>query len=124
MDKIGDLVEVILYVQDMNRMVAFYRDKLGLEVRSPRDRSDYATEFWVEMETGSCTLVLHGGGGEVVGEYAPKIVFGVSDIERLRETLLARGVKLGGTRSPAEGVLVVDGVDLEQNKFSLEEHTR
>ena len=35
MAAIGDLMEVILYVQDMNSQVSFYRDTLGLDVKQP-----------------------------------------------------------------------------------------
>jgi catechol 2,3-dioxygenase-like lactoylglutathione lyase family enzyme len=42
----------IKFVDDMDRAVAFYRDKLGLRVRS-------ASPYWSEFETGSVTLALH-----------------------------------------------------------------
>jgi catechol 2,3-dioxygenase-like lactoylglutathione lyase family enzyme len=43
------------------------------------------------------------------------------DIEAERERLLASGVELGEIRSPADGVLVVDGRDPEGNPFHLEQ---
>jgi catechol 2,3-dioxygenase-like lactoylglutathione lyase family enzyme len=67
-------MEVILYVQDMNAQVAFYRDVLGLKVRQPQQVGDYSDVYWLELETGPCVLALHGGGKRRFGG-CPKIVF-------------------------------------------------
>ncbi len=112
--------EVILYVEDMNAQVVFYRDKLGLEVTSPKRKEDYADEMWVTLSTGDCTLALHGGGHRRFGEDAPCIVFRVASVPTAREVLRRRGVVTSAIRSAAPGVLVCDGKDPEGNKFSLE----
>ncbi|MGH2522133.1 MAG: VOC family protein [Anaerolineales bacterium] len=91
---VGELMEVILYVQEMNAQVAFYRDRLGLEVSNPAGLADYSREFWVTLKTGECTLVLHGGGQRRLGADSPKIVFGVNDIHAARAELAGRGVQL------------------------------
>jgi predicted enzyme related to lactoylglutathione lyase len=122
MGTLGELMEVILYVQDMAGQVAFYRDRLGLRVKQPRDLADYSGEFWVELDTGACTLVLHGGGRRRLAEDTPKIVFRVADIHAAREELAGREVALGPARSPAPGVWVCDGKDPEGNPFSIEQH--
>ena len=116
----GELMEVILYVQDMDAQVSFYRDLLGLEVREPLDQGDWTGVHWVELETGSCTLALHAGGQRRLGADAAKIVFRVSDVPAARRHLLQRGVPMGDIRSPAPGVQVADGVDPEGNRFSIE----
>lgn len=116
----GDLMEVILYVQDMDAQVSFYRDLLGLRVKEPQDQDDWAGVHWVEMKTGSCTLALHAGGQRRLGDDAPKIVFRVPDVPAARHALLERGVPMGEIRSPAPGVQVADGVDPEGNRFSIE----
>lgn len=118
---VGPLTEVIVHAKDMNAQVAFYRDKLGLTVTYPAGRSDYASDAWVTFDTGACTLALHDGRPD----HAPPVVrftFGVSDIRAAREELLGRGVEIGEVRSPAPGVLVVDGKDPEGNVFALEHH--
>jgi catechol 2,3-dioxygenase-like lactoylglutathione lyase family enzyme len=115
-----ELMEVILYVHDMPAQVTFYRDKLGLCVKEPQGAQDYGGIYWVEFDTGACTLVLHGGGERRMGKDAPKVVFRVGDIEAARQALLERGVPLGKVRSPAPDVYVCDGVDPEGNKFSIE----
>lgn len=116
----GELMEVILYVQDMGAQVSFYRDLLGLEVKEPRGEGEWAGVHWVELDTGSCTLALHAGGQRRLGDDAPKIVFRVSDVPGARQELVRRGVPMGKVRSPASGVQVSDGADPEGNKFSIE----
>jgi predicted enzyme related to lactoylglutathione lyase len=116
----GELMEVILYVQDMDAQVSFYCDLLGLTVREPLDRGDWTGVHWVELETGSCTLALHVGGQRRLGADAPKIVFRVLDVPAARRQLVQRGVPMGEIRSPAPGVQVADGVDPEGNRFSIE----
>lgn len=116
----GELMEVILYVQDMGAQVSFYRDLMGLEVREPGLVEDWTGVQWVELETGSCTLALHVGGQRRQGKDAPKIVFRVADVPGARNELVRRGVPMGEVRSPAPGVEVSDGVDPEGNRFSIE----
>ena len=116
----GELMEVILYVQDMGAQVSFYRDLLGLKVKEPPGQDDWADVHWVEMETGACTLALHAGGQRRLGDDAPKIVFHVADVPAARQALLRRGVPMGEIRSPAPGVQVADGADPEGNRFSIE----
>ena len=114
------LIEIIVYVQDMNAQVAFYRDNFGLEVLYPSNLTNYADEFWVTLNTGACVLALHGGGQKRFGDEAPKLVFGVDDIHAARAELVKRGVKIGDVRPAAPGVWVCDGENPEGNKFSIE----
>lgn len=107
---------MIFFVQDMNRQVAFYRDTLGLRLRSPQGMHDFSGVRWVELDTGSCTLALPAGGKGRIGEDAPRIVFWVADINAARNELLQRGVQLGQVRPAAPGIQVCDGVDPEGNK--------
>ena len=120
--RIGEIMEVILYVEDMNGQVSFYRDKFGFEIKNPAGLDDYSSEFWVELDTGNCSLALHAGGKRRFGEDAPKFVFRVEDILAARQLLLDQEVEMGEIRSAAPGVWVCDGVDPEGNKFSIESH--
>ncbi|MBL8057355.1 MAG: VOC family protein [Anaerolineales bacterium] len=113
------LIEVIVYVRDMARAVAFYRDGLGLRVTYPAGRADYGGEPWVTLDTGACVLALHAGGGEP-GASPAKIVFGVADVHAARAALLAWGIRLGEVRPAAPGVWVCDGRDPDGNPFALE----
>ena len=121
-NKIGDLMEIIIYVEDMNRQVSFYRDQLGFKVVTPQESGDYGKEFWVELDTGVCSLALHAGGKKRFGEDAPKFVFRVQDILAARMQLINQQVEMGEIRSAAPGVWVCDGADPEGNKFSIESH--
>jgi lactoylglutathione lyase len=46
----------IVFVSDMARSVAFYRDVVGLPLR-------FESPGWTEFDTGSATLALHSGDG-------------------------------------------------------------
>ena len=46
------LTHAILFVADMDKAVAFYRDTFGLTLK-------FATPFWSEFDTGTTTLALH-----------------------------------------------------------------
>jgi lactoylglutathione lyase len=46
---------VVVYVSDMQRSVAFYRDVLGLPMK-------FTSPGWTEFVAGSTTLALHGAG--------------------------------------------------------------
>jgi predicted enzyme related to lactoylglutathione lyase len=123
MSALDGLAKVILYVRDMDAQVQFYRDRLGLAVKQPSRLSDYSQEFWVEFDTGACSLVLHGGGQGRLGEDSPKLAFNVHDIQATREGLVQAGVQLGAIRSPAPGIFVCDGLDPEGNRFSIDSHS-
>ena len=117
-----DIMEIILYVEDMNAQVEFYTKKLGFKVTYPQGIDEYVDQMWVTLDTGACTLALHGGGKRRFGQDAPKFVFRVDDILAVREELLRLGVVLGEVRSAAPGVWVCDGEDAEGNKLSIESH--
>jgi catechol 2,3-dioxygenase-like lactoylglutathione lyase family enzyme len=120
MIKFGPIIEVILYVEDMDSQVQFYRDTLGLSLSYPQELEDYSDQMWVTFDTGICTLALHCGGGRDFGRDAPKFVFEVKNVESTRQFLLDRGVLLGEIRTAAPGVSVCDGEDPEGNNFSIE----
>ncbi len=116
----GELMEIVLYVQDMNRMVSFYQDTLGLAIKEPEGIKDFRDFYEVVFNTGACSLRLHAGGRRQAGEEAPKIVFWVENVHTVRHILLEKGVELGEVRSPALELLICDGRDPEGNVFSLE----
>ena len=93
-----------------------------IEVKFPKETSNYGEEFWVELDCGPCTLALHTGGKRRFGADAPKIVFRVGDILAARQELTDQEVEMGEIRSAAPGVWVSDGIDPEGNKFSIESH--
>ncbi len=120
---VGELMEVIVHVKDMNSQVVFYRDTLGLRVSYPAGAQDYSKEGWVTLETGRCALALHSGGRTRLSESpSHRIVFRTQDIQAARNQLLRKGVQAGEIRSPAPEVQVFDARDPEGNAFSIESH--
>src|SRR5688572_29432019 len=100
---IQGLMRVIVYVQNMEAQVKFYRDVLGLNVVSPLI-DDYSQECWVVLNAGMAEVVLHGGGQKRLGADTPKMVFEVDDIETVRTKLIQHGVNMDEIFSPAPGV--------------------
>jgi predicted enzyme related to lactoylglutathione lyase len=114
------LAEVILYVENMQEMVEFYRDAMGLSIKNPAKLTDFRHEEWVEFQTGTCSLCLHSGGKRRLGRDAPSFVFRVSDMEVARDELCERGVPMDEPHMVAPNVWICGGEDPEGNRFSIE----
>ena len=54
----------IVYVSDMQRSVAFYRDVLGIPLR-------FESPSWTEFATDGATLVLHAAEASAAGKEDP-----------------------------------------------------
>ena len=120
MSVIQGLTKAILYVKDIDTQVNFYRDQLGLEVKSSLSIDGRSDKQWVEFATGECTLVLHGNLDKQLGEDRPKLAFRVDDFETAYKTLTERGVKLSSIRSPSPGLKIAEGLDPEGNPFTID----
>jgi catechol 2,3-dioxygenase-like lactoylglutathione lyase family enzyme len=107
------LVEVVLYVRDMERAIRFYRDTLGLEL-------DVASEAWTTFRTGECTLALHATERREPGMGEPDPTFVVSDAAAERARLAGAGVDVTELREPVAGLSVFDARDPDGNRFSVE----
>jgi len=86
--RIRHVVETALYVDDMDRAVAFYRDVLELELIR---RSG---EEWSQLAAGSVQVGLHGAGS---GPIRPggTLAFTVEDLDATKVKLVERGVVVG-----------------------------
>jgi predicted enzyme related to lactoylglutathione lyase len=76
---------VIVYVKDMKKCIAWYRDVLGLAC-------SHESEYWSEFRTEGTTLALHPGAdgkGRDTG-----ISFNVGNVDDTVNALRARGVKI------------------------------
>ncbi len=81
-----DLAYTIVYVDDVERSTAFYRDVLGITV-------DYAVNGWTPFKSNGASLVLHPKTGDsAVGNGRVRVSFRVDDIEHTYRDLSARGV--------------------------------
>ncbi|MEZ5977510.1 MAG: VOC family protein [Planctomycetota bacterium] len=83
----------IVFVSDMDRSVAFYRDTLGLPLR-------FESPEWTEFATDGATLALHASDGTSGGVDARTSPAGrcrpglsVSDIDAFHERMTAAGVR-------------------------------
>jgi predicted enzyme related to lactoylglutathione lyase len=90
-----------LNVRDLNRGIAFYRDILGFKLLYQMDEMG-----WCELETevpgvnvGLSQVEEAGGKGGAT------LTFGVSDIERARRQLEAKGVGFDGPTNVIEGMV-------------------
>jgi lactoylglutathione lyase len=84
---------VIVFVSDMARSVAFYRDVLGLPLRFESDK-------WTEFETPGTTLALHladaPSGAAISADAIPAgqchLGFSVDDLDAFHQEMVAKGV--------------------------------
>lgn len=116
MATIDRLHEVILYVEDIERMATFYETSFELTVAEGSRKHGF-----LRYDTGEASLCLHDGGSAEAVPGAPKVVFAVADLETARSSLERAGVEMGPIRSPTPTVRVCDGLDPEGNVFSIEE---
>jgi predicted enzyme related to lactoylglutathione lyase len=85
---IDGVVGVIIWTDDLERLVAFYRDVLGLTPHSVRPH--FVAFKWGEMRL---SLGRHAQvSGPAKDPYRIMINLGVADIHRTYATLVARGV--------------------------------
>jgi predicted enzyme related to lactoylglutathione lyase len=115
MASIETLSEVILYVENLEEMVEFYTETIGLDIASGAPEHGF-----VAFDTGDCHLCLHAGRDGDIGPYAPKFVFEVEDVAATREVLAEKGVSVGEVREAGPGSVVCDAEDPEGNSFSIE----
>jgi predicted enzyme related to lactoylglutathione lyase len=83
---------VIKYVADMDTAVAFFRDRVGLELR-------FQSPGWTEFATGETTLALHAASDSHPAGSA-SIGFGVDDIDSFYSAAKSDGVEF--TAEPTE----------------------
>ena len=93
---IEGVVGVIIWTEDLDRLVGFYRDTLGLTSHSVQPN-------FVAFKWGDMRLSI-GRHSEVRGQTAEPhrimVNLGVSDIRKAHESLKARGVRF--TRPPEQ----------------------
>jgi catechol 2,3-dioxygenase-like lactoylglutathione lyase family enzyme len=101
---------IVLFTRDMPGMIAFYGDVLGLPL--VKDEAG-----WKEFDANGCTIALHNGSSQV-GQRPPKIGFWAANVPAARDTLLARGAKLGKVMSGG-GLTRCEGKDPDGNPYSI-----
>ena len=105
--------QVILYVNDMARSLAYYRDALGLAVTF--DGGDY----WMTLDAGGTSLALHPGGSGLASGDRTGISLMVDDLESCRAEANARGAGFGEVVNPHPGVTFCEAKDPDGNPVFL-----
>jgi catechol-2,3-dioxygenase len=100
------LKRVILFARDLETLTAFYRDVIGLEIRSGSPK-----EGWVDFGT----LALHRGTPR---PGSTKISFHSSEVRKTREELVKRGATFGKVKDFGD-LALCDGKDPEGNLTQL-----
>jgi lactoylglutathione lyase len=84
---------VIVFVSDMDKSVAFYRDVLGFPLK-------HQSHKWTDFDTGETTLALHlAEAGEDAHSHATmpaghcRVGLTVPDLDAFHQELVAKGVK-------------------------------
>ena len=118
----ASLYQLMLMVGDMAKMVAFYRDAVGLEVVFPSDApvDGYASVNWVQLAAGETRLALHGGG-EPQGSGAATLSFKVDDVAALYRNLKQKGFEIDAPQELGPGVMVAKALDPEGNRLSFDQ---
>ena len=116
---------IMLFVQNIDNLKAFYVTMLGLEIVEETSPS------WLLLNAGTCNIGLHKIGAEYIEENQEeytfdnntKIVFEIEgDIHIYRKELLSKGIKLNDVMSwDNYPYLLCDGEDPEGNIFQLKE---
>lgn len=117
--QLSTLTYVILYVKDIAKATEFYKEKLGMKIKVD-------SPGWVEIETGTTTLALHGIENPAAKpkEGNPELTFAVENVYDAHESLAKSGVKF--THEPHEVCDAGDKVgisaafnDLDGNNLSI-----
>ena len=86
------LTYAIKYVGDMDLAIAFYRDKIGLEMK-------FESPFWSEFATGETVLALHPAS-EANEAGSVELGFAVDDLREFYERRVELGIEF--TREPKD----------------------
>jgi predicted enzyme related to lactoylglutathione lyase len=107
-------VKFLLWVEDMDRAIAFWKTAVGLGSR-------LETPHWTELIHGTTVIALHGGGDAAFLQTG--LGLQVADVEAACREIGEAG---GTVRNPPvlrerEGIKLADVTDTEGNGFALSE---
>ncbi|MDJ0942289.1 MAG: VOC family protein [Kiloniellales bacterium] len=101
----------MIFVSDLDKQAAYYRDRLGLTVLEER-------EGWVEFDAGGCSIALHRGRRK------PRLDFVTTEpLDQVRDGLTIRGAKLQEIKQDAL-CRYCRGRDAEGNPFQISTEKR
>jgi catechol 2,3-dioxygenase-like lactoylglutathione lyase family enzyme len=86
----------IYFTRQIDEMVSFYRDTMGMKVEKPPRALDFAEEDWVQLSSGGVEIAIHRAGNPGCPDRnRNKLVFVVGDVAATREKLAELGVRMG-----------------------------
>jgi catechol 2,3-dioxygenase-like lactoylglutathione lyase family enzyme len=112
----------MIFAKDMERMTAFYRDGIGLELVAER-----SSDWWVEFQAGAAMLALHQVSPDIAdcieittppeprSNTPIKLGFETADLEATRAHLIEHGAIMFEPRRWG----TCDGLDPEGNVFQI-----
>jgi catechol 2,3-dioxygenase-like lactoylglutathione lyase family enzyme len=101
----------ILFVADMDKAVAFYRDVMGLPVQ-------FQSPFWSEFDTGAVTLALHPAS-DASRPGRVQLGFATADLPGVYAARGANGLVFSAPPVDEHGALLSRIVDSEGAEVSL-----
>ena len=102
---------IVVYVRNMKKSVAFYRDTLGLPCL-------YDSECWSEFSTGGATLALHQSDTATPRDTG--ISFNVGNVDDTIRALTARRVKIVRPAAPvSDDIRCASFADPEKNVLGI-----
>ncbi len=103
----------LVFVRDMQRAVAFYRDALGMAVR-------FTTPAWSELEIAGATVALHSG--REGGAQEIPLGFKVLNIDAVANAVVGAGGFIHAPKRQAQGEpAIIKAGDPDGNVFFLSE---
>ena len=115
-----NVCRVVLLVKDLEASVSFYRDTLGLSVRTKGSE-------WAEFSSGEARLCLRGPWDGMVyriedfGRSPDELLFLVDDLDETVRALTAKGVAVRRPHTPGPGLRVAELADPDGRRVALEE---
>jgi len=102
----------IVFVSDMQRSVAFYRDVVGYPLR-------FESPGWTEFATEGTTLALHLQGETPAGVCLPGV--SVEDLDAFHADVTAKGVRCVKPPRQQESIRLAQYADPDGLTFSVSE---
>ncbi len=109
----------IVFVKDMKRSVAFYRDTLGIPMR-------FESPEWTEFATGGATLALHYANadprdspGDLLAAGSCRPGLRVDNLDEFHKRMIAQEVHCSRPPENIHGTMVAEYVDPDGLPFSV-----
>ena len=104
---------VMLFVKDMKKVIAFYRDVIGL---TPDEDQPFPEHRFYRFDTGQCKLCLHIASK--TNEWRQKLMLHVESVSAMYQHLKSKGLRLRPLENDG-GYGIFDIRDPEKNRIQF-----